>query len=80
MLRVVLGRARPDTEWSGKISDLQFNSVPGVQESTRSRDATSTILTVPRGHPVGEVDLEVNEGPRIEPLAGGREPADGSNG
>ena len=55
MLRVVLGRARPDTEWSGKISGLQFNSAPGVQESTKSRGVTSTILTVP-------VDLEANEG------------------
>jgi hypothetical protein len=61
MLRVVLGRARPDTKWSGKISGLQFNSAPGVQESARLRDVTSTILTVPRSR-YGEeaVDLEVN--------------------
>jgi hypothetical protein len=61
MLRVVLGRARPDTEWSGKISGLRFNSVPGVQESVRSRGVTSTIMTVPRSHSGEEaVDLEAN--------------------
>jgi hypothetical protein len=61
MLRVVLGHARPDTEWSGKISGLQFNSAPGVQESARSRGLASTILTVPRSH-YGEeaVDLQAN--------------------
>jgi hypothetical protein len=70
MLRVVLGRARPDTEWSGKISGLQFNSAPGVQESVRSRGVTSTILTVPRSHHGEEVDLEANGNlePRTEPL------------
>ena len=61
MLRVVLGCARPDTEWSGKISGLQFSSGPRVQESMRSRGAASTILTVPRSQ---EADLE----PRSEPL------------
>ena len=70
MLRVVLGRARPDTEWSGKISGLQFNTAPGVQESVSSRDATSTILTVPRSHPGGAIDLEANGEPRIERLDG----------
>jgi hypothetical protein len=61
MLRVVLGRARPDKEWSGKISGLRFNSLPGIQESARSGGITSTILTVPRSH-YGEeaVDLEAN--------------------
>jgi hypothetical protein len=68
MLRVVLGRARPDTEWSGKISGLQFNSAPGVEESARSRGAISTILTVPRSHHGEEVDLETNGEPRTEPL------------
>ena len=67
MLRVVLGRARPDTEWSGKISGLQFNSAPGVQESMRSRGATSTILTAPRSHRGEEVDLEANRKSKIEP-------------
>jgi hypothetical protein len=75
MLRVVLGRARPDREWSRTISDLQFNSAPGVQENTRARGATSTILTVSRSHR-GEVeaDLETNG----EPLDG-REGIDGVN-
>jgi hypothetical protein len=71
MLRVVLGRARPDTEWSGKISGLRFNSVPGVQESARLGGVTSTILTVPRSR-YGEeaLDLEANEDlePTSEPL------------
>ena len=65
MLRVVLRRARPDTEWSGKVSGLQFNSAPGVQESARSRGATSTILTVPRSHRGEEVDLEANGDPQV---------------
>ena len=60
MLRVVLGRARPDIEWSGKVSSLHFDSAPGVQESVRSRGATSTILTVPRSHRGHSVDLETN--------------------
>ena len=60
MLRVVLGRARPDIEWSRKISGLQFASAPAVQESTRSRGPTSTILTVPRSHREEEVDLEAH--------------------
>jgi hypothetical protein len=67
MLRVVLGRARPDTEWSGKISGLHFNSAPGVPESVRSRGVTSTILTVPRSHHQEEVDLEADGVPRTEP-------------
>ena len=56
MLRVVLGRARPDTEWSGKISSLQFTSVgPNQADSdtnpasqSRSRGVISSILAVPR--------------------------------
>jgi hypothetical protein len=67
MLRVVLGRARPDTEWSRKISGLQFNFSPGIQqESARSRDATGTIVTVPRSHNGEEVDLEANGESRTE--------------
>jgi hypothetical protein len=62
MLRVVLGRGRPDTAWSEKISGLQFNSAPEVKESARSRGALSTILTVPRNHRGEENDLEANEG------------------
>jgi hypothetical protein len=68
MLRVVLGRACPATKWSVKISGLQFNSVPGVKESARSRGTTSTILTVPRNHHGEEVDLGLNQEPRTEPL------------
>jgi hypothetical protein len=68
MLRVVLGRARQDTEWSGKISGLQFNSAPGAQESARSRGITSTILTIPRSHHGEEVILDVNREPSAEPL------------
>jgi hypothetical protein len=69
MLRVVLGRARPDTEWSGKISGLRFNSAPGVQESERPRGAASTILTIQSSRRAEEVDLEENAGLRIDPLA-----------
>jgi hypothetical protein len=67
MLRVVLRRARPDTEWSGKISGLHFNSAPGVPESVRSGGVTSTILTVPRSHHREEIDLEAAGEPRTEP-------------
>jgi hypothetical protein len=70
MLRVVLGHARPDIEWSRKSSDLHFSSAPRVQKSTRSRGATSMILTVPRSCHGEEVDLEVNQESelRTEPL------------
>jgi hypothetical protein len=69
MLRVVLGRARPDTEWSGKFSGLHFNSAPGVPGSVISRGVTSTIWTVPRSHhrPGEEIDLEATGEPRAEP-------------
>jgi hypothetical protein len=70
MLRVVLGRARPDTEWSGKVSALHFNSAPGVQDTGRSRGATSTILTVPRSHRGEEADLEANGEARTGPSDG----------
>jgi hypothetical protein len=72
MLRVALGRARPETEWSTKISGLEFNSNPGggtgTQASTgrsRSHDAgtrggfgINTILTVTRSHLEPGVDVE----------------------
>jgi hypothetical protein len=70
MLRVALGRARPDTEWSGKISGLQFNSAPGVQESVQSRDVASIVLTVPNSRCREEVDLETNVEPGTERLDG----------
>ena len=70
MLRVVLGRARPDAEWSGKVSGLQFKSSPGIHESARSRDATNTIVTVPRTHNGEDVDLEANEESKAESSGG----------
>jgi hypothetical protein len=73
MLHIVLGRARPDTEWSGKISGLQFNSRPGggtqasVAGSSRSQDTgagfgTNTIRTVLRSHFEPEVDVDLEAG------------------
>ena len=74
MLRVALGRARPATEWSGKISGLEFSSNPGdgkgAQASAhRSRShstgggfGTNTILTVPRSHLEPEADIEARDG------------------
>jgi hypothetical protein len=56
MLRVVLGRARPETEWSGNFSSLQFNSAPGVQR------------TVPGNHYGEDVGLEEGRDSRTEPL------------
>jgi hypothetical protein len=70
MLRVVLGRARPDTEWSGRLSGLQFDSASRVRKSARSRDATSMSLTVTKSHGE-EVDLEANGKPRTELLNDG---------
>jgi hypothetical protein len=65
MLRVVLGRARPDTDWSGgKISSIQFNT---ASRSARSRGATGTIMTVPRSY-FGEINLEANAELRTDPL------------
>jgi hypothetical protein len=73
MLRVALGRARPETEWSGKISGLQFTSNPGGRagaqasaDGLRSHGAgggfgTNTILTVPRSHFEHEVDIEARD-------------------
>ena len=74
MLRVALGRARPETEWSGKISGLEFNSNPGggagAQASAdRSRShgtgdgfGTNTILTVSRSHLEHDADIEASDG------------------
>jgi hypothetical protein len=73
MLRVVLGHARPDTEWSSEISELEFSSNPsggGTQAlANRSRShgtgdgfGTNTILTVPRSQLEHEVDIEAGNG------------------
>jgi hypothetical protein len=73
MLRVALGRARPETEWSGKISGLEFTSNPGGRagaqasvDGLRSHGTgggfgTNTILTVPRSHLEHEVDIEARD-------------------
>jgi hypothetical protein len=73
MLRVAMGRARPETEWSGKISGLEFTSNPGGRAgalasaegsrsySTGGRFGTSTILTVPQSHLEHEVDIEARD-------------------
>jgi hypothetical protein len=73
MLRVALGRARPETEWSGNVSGLKFGSNPrgrvGTQASTdilRSHSTgggfgTNTILTVPRSHIEDDVDIEARD-------------------
>jgi hypothetical protein len=66
MLRVALGRARPETEWSGKVSGLEFSSNPGGETQTSAdrkygtdgRFGTNTILTVPPSHLDNEVDIE----------------------
>jgi hypothetical protein len=76
MLRVAQGRARPDTEWSGRISALEFSSNPGgsagIQVSTGGRSRShcglggglgmNTILTVSRSHLEHEIDLEAKNG------------------
>jgi hypothetical protein len=85
MLRVVLGRARPETEWSGKISGLQFTSNhgggTGAQASadiSRSHGTgggfgTNTILTVPWSHLEHEVDIEARDATKDEDSVGGKE-------
>jgi hypothetical protein len=69
MLRVALGRARSDTEWSGKISGLEFYSNPGTQASAPGRlrsqgtshegFGTSTILMVPQSDLEDEPDADL---------------------
>jgi hypothetical protein len=85
MLRVSLNRARPETEWSGKTSGLEFSSNPrggaGAEASTdrsksdgtSGRSGTNTIVTVPRSHLKHEVDIEAKGGFNDEDYAGGRE-------
>jgi hypothetical protein len=72
MLRVALGRARPDTEW-GSVSQLEFNVNPALEKMqastrrTRSQGTnggfeTSTTLTIPRNHlDQWDADLEARD-------------------
>jgi hypothetical protein len=73
MLRVALGYACPDTEWSGKISEVQFNSNPrgraqtsatgrSSSQGTGGRFGTNTILTVLRSNVEHEVDVDLEAG------------------
>ena len=85
MLRVTLGRARPETEWSGKISGLEFSSNPGggagaraSADRSRSHGAVrgfgvDTILTVPRSHLEHDVDIETRDGIGDEDSVCGKE-------
>jgi hypothetical protein len=70
MLRVVLGRARPDTEWSTKISDIEFNSDSQTARASSaasgnddtiwgSRGAITTILTIPRSQNIQGAKTEL---------------------
>jgi hypothetical protein len=43
MLRVVLGRARPDSEWSGKVSRLEFTSSQAVRASKPQGDRSAVL-------------------------------------
>ena len=51
MIRVVSGRARPDTDWSvNKPSTIHFRSMPaGLQDQT-SRSLRNTIITISQSH------------------------------
>ena len=64
MFRVVPGRARPDTEWSAKLSGLHFACEPagelGASSSGHCRGLTSTIITMPR------IRDEVLQDPNLE--------------
>jgi hypothetical protein len=64
MLRVALGRARPDSEWSMQGSKLQFGSSPATRSRGRGYDGTtSTIGTVSRDREQGpEGALEAGSG------------------
>jgi hypothetical protein len=66
MLRIVLKHGRLDNEWSMKVSDLRFNSTPGVQEAARSRGATGMIVTIPKSRNGEGVDVEANVESRTE--------------
>jgi hypothetical protein len=66
MLRIALGRARPDAEWSGNhISGLQFSSTLGASVASthqRSQGVTSTIITVSRSQTQAEqLDTDIEK-------------------
>ena len=85
MLRVALGRARPETEWNVKISGLKFSSNPGggagaqaLADRSRSHGTgggfgTNTILTVPQSHLEPEADIEARDGTSDEDSVRGKE-------
>jgi hypothetical protein len=84
MLRVALGRARPETEWNDKISGLEFNSNSGggaeavSADSSRSHGTgggfgTNAILTVPRTHLEHEFDHRARDGISNEVSVRGKE-------
>jgi hypothetical protein len=72
MLRVAVGRARPETEW--KISGLKFTSNLGggagaqiSEDRSRSHGTgggfgTNTIIAVPGGYLEPEIDIEARDG------------------
>jgi hypothetical protein len=73
MLRVALHRARPDTEWSGQISELEFSSdadgrvAQALVDKSRSRgtgvrSGINASLAVPRSHMEYEIDPEARDG------------------
>jgi hypothetical protein len=84
MVRVALGRARPETEWSRKVSGLEFNSKPGgearaqVSADRHGTDVSgefgiNTIVTVPRSHLEHGVDIEAGDGTSDGGSARGKE-------
>jgi hypothetical protein len=57
MLRVSLGRARPETEWNVKISGLEISSNPGGRTGAQAF-GTNNNVTVPQSHLEHEIDVE----------------------
>jgi hypothetical protein len=65
MLRVALDRDRPESEGSGRISGLQFDSSSPGAAASRSHGPMSTVFTVPTagyGNSATESDLEAGSG------------------
>ena len=81
MLRVALGRARPDTEWSAKISGIEFNSdlqaaADGTGTRTgdaRSRGAVSSILMIPSQDTQGGDIESIHHSQEVDPVGVDRE-------